>query len=41
MGDPISYAAFLKGNSRDGLFERNLVVCERASSGGAWLATTC
>lgn len=27
-GDGISYAAFLKGNSRDGLFERNLVVCE-------------
>jgi MYXO-CTERM domain-containing protein len=24
----ISYAAFLKGNSRDGVFERNLVVCE-------------
>jgi hypothetical protein len=27
-GNNISYAAFLKGNSRDGLFERNLVICE-------------
>ncbi len=27
-GNGISYAAFLKGNSRDGLFERNLVICE-------------
>jgi len=33
-GDTISYSAFLKGNSRDGLFERNLVVCERDSTGG-------
>ncbi len=32
--DTISYAAFLKGNSRDGLFERNLVICERDHSGG-------
>jgi hypothetical protein len=34
LGDQISYAAFLKGNSRDGLFERNLVICERDHSGG-------
>lgn len=34
QGDQISYAAFLKGNSRDGLFERNLVVCERDHTGG-------
>lgn len=33
-GNFISYAAFLKGNSRDGLFERNLVLCERAFTGG-------
>ncbi|MCC6559818.1 MAG: right-handed parallel beta-helix repeat-containing protein [Xanthomonadales bacterium] len=33
-GNFISYAAFLKGNSRDGLFERNLVICEQAFSGG-------
>lgn len=32
-GDGISYAAFLKGNSRDGLFERNLVVCELLHKG--------
>jgi parallel beta-helix repeat protein len=36
-GDGISYAAFLKGNSRDGLFERNLVFCERDTSGGTRL----
>ncbi len=36
-GDTISYAAFLKGNSRDGLFERNLVFCERDTSGGTRL----
>ncbi|HVS64157.1 MAG TPA: right-handed parallel beta-helix repeat-containing protein, partial [Thermoanaerobaculia bacterium] len=36
-GDEISYAAFLKGNSRDGLFERNLVVCEQLHSGGVRL----
>jgi hypothetical protein len=34
QGDQISYAAFLKGNSRDGLFERNLVICERDHTGG-------
>lgn len=33
-GDFVSYAAFLKGNSRDGLFERNLVMCSRDFSGG-------
>ena len=27
-GDQISYAAFIKGNSTQGLFERNLVICE-------------
>ncbi len=32
-GDNISYAAFLKGNSRDGVMERNLVVCERLHRG--------
>lgn len=36
-GNFISYAAFLKGNSRDGLFERNLVICERQFSGGVRL----
>jgi hypothetical protein len=34
QGDFISYAAFLRGNSRDGLFERNLVICERDHAGG-------
>lgn len=34
QGDQISYAAFLKGNSRNGIFERNLVICERDHSGG-------
>lgn len=33
QGNNISYAAFLKGNSRDGLFERNLVVCEQLHTG--------
>ena len=32
-GDNISYAAFLKGHSMDGLFERNLVVCELLHQG--------
>ncbi|MFK8050860.1 MAG: hypothetical protein AB8B81_20710 [Halioglobus sp.] len=27
-GDGVSYGAFMKGNSRNGLFERNLIVCE-------------
>ena len=33
-GNQISYAAFLKGNSDHGLFERNLVICEWRTSGG-------
>lgn len=37
LGDQISYAAFLKGNSRDGLFERNLVICEHDHTGGVRL----
>ncbi len=37
QGDTISYAAFFKGNSRDGLFERNLVIGERDHSGGVRL----
>ncbi|HEV8581421.1 MAG TPA: PE-PGRS family protein [Thermoanaerobaculia bacterium] len=37
QGDGISYAAFLKGNSRDGVFERNLVICERDHTGGVRL----
>ncbi|MEO6065077.1 MAG: chondroitinase-B domain-containing protein [Lysobacterales bacterium] len=36
-GDTISYAAFLKGNSRDGVFERNLVRCSRFTGGGVRL----
>lgn len=32
-GDNISYAAFLKGHSKDGIIERNLVVCELMHSG--------
>jgi hypothetical protein len=32
-GNQISYAAFLKGNSKDGLIERNLVICERFHTG--------
>ncbi len=36
-GSPISYAAFLKGNSDHGLFERNLVICEWRHSGGVRL----
>ena len=36
-GDTISYAAFLKGNSRDGLFEQNLVRCSWHTSGGVRL----
>ena len=36
-GNFISYAAFLKGNSRDGLMERNLVICERNFAGGVRL----
>lgn len=36
-GDGVSYAAFLKGNSRDGLIERNLVICELLHTGGTRL----
>lgn len=36
-GDGVSYAAFLKGNSRDGVFERNLVRCSQAFTGGVRL----
>jgi hypothetical protein len=39
-GDGVSYAAFLKGNSRQGTFERNLVRCHTPASpfsGGARL----
>lgn len=32
-GDNISYAAFLKGHSKDGVIERNLVVCELLHTG--------
>jgi hypothetical protein len=32
-GNTISYAAFLKGNSKDGLIERNLIVCEALHTG--------
>ncbi len=34
QGNQISYAAFLKGNSKSGLFERNLVVCELNHTAG-------
>ena len=33
-GDTVSYAAFLKGNSKDGVMERNLVLCSHNFSGG-------
>ena len=33
MGNNVSYAAFLKGNSRDGIIERNLIVCEQLHTG--------
>jgi len=33
-GDRISYAAFLKGNSSNGVFENNLVIGEYATTGG-------
>lgn len=36
-GSGVAYAAFLKGNSRDGVFERNLVVCEWRHDGGVRL----
>lgn len=34
QGNGISYAAFFKGNSRDGVMERNLVICERFHTPG-------
>jgi MYXO-CTERM domain-containing protein len=33
-GDQVSYGAFLKGNSREGLMHRNRVVCAQAFAGG-------
>lgn len=33
-GNEVAYGAFLKGNSRDGVFERNLVVCSWRHKGG-------
>lgn len=32
-GDNISYAAFLKGHSKDGIIERNLIACEHLHTG--------
>lgn len=32
-GNNISYAAFFKGNSRDGIFEQNLIACELMHTG--------
>jgi hypothetical protein len=34
QGDGVSYAAFMKSGSKRGLFERNLVLCSRATTGG-------
>ncbi|WP_262691648.1 chondroitinase-B domain-containing protein [Kordiimonas aestuarii] len=36
-GNYISYAAFLKGNSDNGIFERNLIICEWRHHGGVRL----
>lgn len=36
-GNGVSYAAFLKGNSSDGVIERNLVMCEWKHKGGVRL----
>lgn len=33
-GDGVSYAAFFKGNSKDGVFARNLVLCSDTFEGG-------
>lgn len=33
-GNRVSYGMFLKGNSRNGIFERNLVMCEWQNTGG-------
>jgi hypothetical protein len=35
LGDTVSYAAFFKGNSKDGRFLRNLVRCAQTFEGGA------
>lgn len=37
QGNNISYAAFLKGNSKDGVIERNLIVCEQLHTGNVRL----
>lgn len=37
IGNKVSMAAFLKGNSDSGLFERNLVICEWQHKGGVRL----
>lgn len=37
-GDGVSYGMFLKGNSRNGVFERNLVICEWQHAGGSRVA---
>lgn len=34
LSDTVSYGAFLKGGSRSGVFERNLVECSRQHDGG-------
>lgn len=34
QGDTVSYAAFMKSGGNRGLFERNLVICSRATTGG-------
>lgn len=34
QGDGVSYAAFMKSGGKGGLFERNLVVCSKAFTGG-------
>lgn len=37
-GDGVSYAAFMKGNSSGGIFERNLVMCEANLKGDGRIA---
>jgi hypothetical protein len=34
QGDTVSYAAFMKSGGKRGLFERNLVICSKATTGG-------
>jgi parallel beta-helix repeat protein len=34
QGDGVSYAAFMKSGGKRGLFERNLVICSKATTGG-------